>query len=257
MIHIFRFQEEPDVNDGKFSRRQALRVGLMAAAAAATLGLAACGGGEEGEDDPQVRFVNATVDFANATFWVNGSSFPGTRNIPNGGGFTSYDFVSAGSRQIGVGPVNQSASLTVARNFAKETSTTAIAMMGTGSDEEFLFLEENGTAPSTGQVRLRVLNATTNTGYDVYVQSTAPASGNSPMVVGGYGNLTNFTDRASGSLRVYVTNRNNLTVIFQSNPVTFTSRSVGTLAIVPFGSGFNVVALEERGNAVRLTNQLP
>ncbi len=243
------------MKDQKLSRRHALKLGLLAAAG--TAGLAGCGGGDEVEDAPQLRFVNATVDFPSATFWLNGSNFPGTRNIPNGGGFTSFDFVSTGTRQIGVGPVNQPAALSVSRNFAERSSTTAIAMIGTGGNEEFRFLEENGSAPNTGQVRLRVLNATTSTGYDVYVQSTAPTSGSTPMVVGGYGELTSFTDRASGGLRIYVTGRNSLVVVFQSIPVTFTSRSVGTLAIVPFGSGFNVVALEERGNALRLTNQLP
>jgi len=255
MIHIFRIQEESDVNDGKFSRRQTLRVGLMAAAAAATLGLAACGGGEEGEDDPQVRFVNATVDFSPADFWVDGRRGP--TNVQAGGGFTGYGFVRDGTRPIGVGPAGQNAELTVNRSFAEESFTTAIALMGTGGNEEFRFLDENNDLPPTSNVRLRVLNATTASGYDVYVQSIVPAAGNAFIPAQGYNSLSAFSNFPSGSRRVYITNQGSTTVIFRSSEFNFPSRTVGTLVIVPNGAGIAVVALQEQGNGARLTHQAP
>ena len=254
MIHIFIFQEEPNVNEGKFSRRGVLRAGLLAVTATGTLGLAGCGGGEDGMDDPQLRFVNATVDFSPADFWVDNRRGP---TVQAGGGFTNYGLVRDGMRPIGVGPSGQNAQVTISRNFAKESFTTAVALMGASGNEEFRFLDEDNALPPGGSVKLRVLNATSATGYDIYVQSVVPATGNTHIVAAGYNNLTEFTNFASGTRRVYITNRNSLAVIFRSAEFTFPSRTVGTLVIVPNGSGIAVVALQEQGNGARLTHQAP
>lgn len=241
------------MDGGRVSRRLALRFGWAAAVIAGAWGLTGCGGGEEGIDDPQLRFVNATVDFLSADFWVDGVRGP--TNVQSGGGFTGYGFVRDGSRPIGVGPAGQGATLTVNRSFADGTFTTVLALMGVGGNEELRFLDENNSLAPSSSVRLRVLNATSASGYDVYVQSIVPSGSDTRIAAQGYNTLSDFTNFPSGMRRVYITNRNSTTVIFRSREFNFPSRTVGTLAIVPQGAGIAVVALQEQGSAAQLTHQ--
>lgn len=252
IIHIFNFKDDVTMNAGRISRRQALRLGTAALVVGAGSGLAGCGGGQEGQDAPQLRFVNATVDYSPADFWVDG--LRGPTNVSSGGGFTGYGFVREGSRPVGVGPSGGAATVTVQRSFATGSFTTALALMGSGGNEELRFLDENHSAAPAGSVRLRVLNATSTNGYDVYVQSGAPSSSDTPLVAQGYNSLSDFTDLPSGWRRVYITERNRPSVIFRSQEFNFPGRTVGSLVIVPVGASLAVVALQEQGVAARLTH---
>ena len=243
------------MNEGKFSRRGVLRAGLLAVAVASSLGLAGCGGGEDSVPDPRLRFVNATINFDPAAFWVDGVL--GVSNVAAGGTVVDYRWLFAGTRALAFGPSGGSAAVTTNHNFALDTYTTALALNGATGAGQFHILTENNPAAPSGQAKIRVLNATNAAGYNVYIQTNPPTGSDTPISVAGYNTLTEFVTFTSGSRRIYITSTNNTTPIFRSRDIPFNGTSVGTLAIVPNGNGgaINVVALPEQAPGERLANQ--
>lgn len=245
------------MDGGRVSRRLALRLGWAAMVIAGAWGLTGCGGGEEGLEAPIIRFVNATVDFAPADFRVDG--IVGPAGVPAGGGVTVYGTVREGTRSIGVGPAGQAAALTQNFTFAKGSSATVLALAGASGNEELHVLDEREPRAGSGRFKLRVLNATNVSGFDVYVQTNPPSlgGGHPPIRVSGYKTLTPFNDLPSGTWRIYVTRPGDTDVLFRSREVSFGSSTVGTVAIVPVpgSTNFNLVALPEGSDAQRLSHQ--
>jgi hypothetical protein len=253
MIHIFRFQEDPDVKHGKCSRRQALRVGLMAAAAG-TLGLTACGGGTQTEVST-LRFANASPDTLN--FRIDGASaFVGLSPY---GAVSTYNVLTTGPASFASrAPSGTTDLATATHTLVKDRFYTVLAY-GTLGQPRLRVFEEINDRPAAG-IRVRFFNAVPgSTGLDVYFTptsaSTLPATPS--FSVGAYDvAVGDFHELAELNHRIRVTAAGSRTVLYDSgstSAVAFASRAVVTLVVLPSNSGsfLNLSALPERSSAGR------
>jgi hypothetical protein len=253
MIHIFRFQEEPDVNDGKFSRRQALRVGLMAAAVAATLGLAACGGGDQ-TDVSTLRFANASPDTLN--FRIDGASaYVGLNPY---GAVTTYNDLTTGSATFASRASSGTVDLATATATLVKDRFYSVLAYGTLGQARLRVFEETNDRPSAG-IRVRVFHAAPGVGsLNVYFTpaSTTTLPATPTFTIATYETLSSLADLAELSHRIRITPSNNTsTVLYDSGNVAvgFGSRAVATLVVLPSNSGsfLNLSALPERSSSGR------
>jgi hypothetical protein len=253
MIHIFRFQEEPDVNDGKFSRRQALRVGLMAAAAAGTLGLAACGGGTE-TDVSTLRFANASPDTLN--FRIDGASaFVGLNPY---GAVSTYNDLTTGPASFASRASSGTVDLATATTTLVKDRFYTVLAYGTIGQPRLRVIEEINDRPTAG-IRVRIFNAVPGSvGLNVYF-TPASASTLPPtptFTVGAYdAALGDFGELAELNHRIRITAAGSTAVLYDSgtSAVGFGSRAVVTLVALPSNSGsnLNLSALPERSSSGR------
>lgn len=241
------------MNEGKFSRRGALRVGLLAAAAAGILGLAGCGGGTE-TDVSTLRFANASPDTLN--FRIDGASaFVGLNPY---GAVTTYNDLTTGPASFASRAQSGTTDLaTATATLVKDRFYTVLAY-GTLGQPRMRVFEEINDRPAAG-IRVRFFNAVPgSTGLNVYF-TPASASTLPPtptFTVGAYDvAVGDFRELAELNHRIRVTAAGSSAVLYDSgtSSVGFGSRAVVTLVVLPSNSGsfLNLAALPERSSAGR------
>lgn len=241
------------MNKGKLSRRSALRLGLIAAAAAGTLGLAACGGGTE-TDVSTLRFANASPDTLN--FRIDGASaFVGLNPY---GAVTTYNDLTTGPASFASRAQSGTTDLaTATATLVKDRFYTVLAY-GTLGQPRMRVFEEINDRPTAG-IRVRIFNAVPgSTGLNVYFTpaSTSTLPPTPTFTVGAYEVLVDFRELAELNHRIRITAAgNSSTVLYDSgsSAVGFGSRAVVTLVALPSNTGsfLNLAALPERSSAGR------
>src|ERR1700730_5603851 len=118
------------------------------------------------------RFVNSVPDESNLDVLVNSTSV--ANNVAYGTS-TGYQSVQSGSQQVVIEPSGSStALLTQSVSFSSGSDTTIIAS-NFSSNISALVLTDDNSAPSSGDFKLRVVNAAPGLGpADVYI--VAPAT---------------------------------------------------------------------------------
>lgn len=241
------------------TRRHVLASALGLLGAGSLTALTGCGG--SAADEAQVRFVNATVDYAQADFYAGSDRL--AVNQANGGAISSWYGIDAGDMQIALHAANSStARLTETRTFDKNTFTSVIAYGSLANGLKFRYFAEATTSAASGQVKLRLCHASESLGgLDLYVSNATSLSGLSPTAtVSAYGDLSTFATVSSGAYRIRVTAQGDITnVLFDyTAQINLSSTSVHTLVVVPRASGSypNVSALQEQGDYALLANAL-
>lgn len=232
-------------------------LGLLGAGSLATL--TGCGGAAA--DEAQVRFVNATVDYAQADFYAGSDRL--AVNLANAGAISAWYGLEAGDTQIALHAANSStARLTETRTLDEDTFTSVLAYGSLANGLKFRYFAEATTSAASGQVKLRLCHASESLGaVDLYVSNATSLSGLSPTAtVSAYGDLSAFATVTSGAYRIRLTAQGDITnVLFDyTAQINLSSTSVHTLVVVPRASGSypNVSALQEQGDYALLANAL-
>lgn len=241
-------------------RRQVIGSLLGLAGAGSLLSLAGCGGADAA-DNTYLRFVNATVDFSSADFWVDGSR--AITALGNGGAVSGYYAKGSGSTQMELHAAGSSTSrLTETRALAKDLYTSVLAYGTLASGLKFKYVEESNGTSASGTTRLRLLQASpTLTGLDLYVTNTSSLTDLTPtLTVASYGDLSAFVTLTAGTYRLRITasgDKSNVLFDYTAGANLF-SQSTITLAVVPRATGSlpNLTALPEKSAADLLLNAL-
>lgn len=239
------------------------RVFLTRLASVAALGsslpLVACGGGSE--DQAAIRFVNATVDYATADFWVGDET--AIAGLANGGASSGYGSEDSGTLQVSLHAAGSSSAVySASRDFATDSSTSVIAYGSLATSLTFRFLDESNAAAASGTFNVRALHVAPSLGgLDIYITNTSSLSGLSPTLsVSAYGELSSFVNLGSGTYRVRITKTGDQSsVLFDYTAgLTIGGATVLTLAIAPRSSGSlpNIAALPEKSSPLVLVNEL-
>ncbi len=224
-------------------------------------GLALTGCGGAGSDSATLRFVNGTVDYATADFWVdNERVFSG---LANGGAATGYGGQDSGTLQVSLHPAGSStAKLTASHDFGTDSRTTVLAYGSLAASLTFRYFDESNAAASSGTFKVRVFQGSPSlAALDVYITNTSSLSGLSPTLsVSAYSELSSFVSLASGTYRVRITSSGDQSaVLFDfTTGLSVGGTTVLTLAIVPRTSGSlpNIAALPEGADGLVMANEL-
>lgn len=141
---------------------------LLLAAMASFLFTIGCG-----SDAPaRLRVVHASPDAPNVDVYVDSNVV--AQNVPYATA-SQYLDASSGTHTIKITPAGSTTAVTsLSQNFSSKTDYTALAV-GDVSNISILALQDDNTAPASGQIKLRVVHASPSAGpVDIYV--TAPGT---------------------------------------------------------------------------------
>lgn len=187
---------------------------------AALFGATGCGSGSA-----NVRMMNAFVGQSSLDMLINNNS--AATNVIYGAA-SGYTSVSSGSPTLQVEDsgttnvlVNQSLSL------GSGSDSTVLA---TGSG--VVVLTDNNSAPSSGNIKIRVINASPTLGTaDVYIvpSGTGPTPGNPTFAGLAYQAASGYDSVAAGSYEVIFTQPGQAFAVINSNPLSFSSGQIRTV----------------------------
>jgi hypothetical protein len=194
----------------------------------------------------QLRVLQASPDEAAVDILIDGKA------IVSGLGYaapTNYLSVSSGSRHLQVEPtgtttpvIDETISLSSGTNSTLITDNFAAAITP-------VLLTDDNTAPSSGDIKLRFVNAGAGAGnVDIYVLppgSTPP--GNATTVSNlALGSASSYQSLAAGSYEIFVTIANTFFSYVDSGPLTFNAGQNRTIVLVSdLAGGFKTVTLSD------------
>lgn len=213
---------------------------IPAALCAAALSLAGCGGSSS---HSYVKFIHASPGTPNVDVKV-GSAFA-AQNVGFGAATSSYNQVNTGTSekvQVFAAGKDSSAVLSAAQTFMKDQYYTIIAL-NTPSKLQAAIENDDLTAPSSGDCKIRVVHASTTAGaVDVYVTApgvslTDPANPVTPVLSNfTFGTVTKYLSVPAGSYEVRVT--------VAGNPAAVAIDTGATGVALTAGAIYTAVALD-------------
>lgn len=236
------------------SRRLAL-VSLCTAA----LGLAACGGGGSGSGTVQVRALNLTTDISGVDLYRDDTQQFTSLAADTLGSYASFD---AGTYTLKVKKAGDGSTLlSGSYSLSKDQHYTAI-VWGRETALRLSTLPEDESADNitTGNTRLRIFNATTDTGtLDVYLTQSTTDIGETSPTQGGVasGALSGFRDLSAGTWRLRVTGVGDPNDIRLDIPaVTLGEKKYNTLVLTAGASGVlvNGTLILQQGGTTPMKN---
>jgi len=202
-----------------------------------------------GSNSTKLRVMNAVPDQSLLTFLLNGNSFAANVAYQTA---TSYQTVHSGSPQLQIEPsgsstaiVTQSLSLSGGNNY------TVMAVNFSAAHQAPMVLIDQNTAPASGDVSIRVVNASPSLGTaDVYIVSppgtsidalTPTISGLAFAAASSYQSLS-----ASANYEVIFAPTNTKFTVIDSGPLGLTSGQVRTVVgLNSQGGGFTDAVLPD------------
>jgi hypothetical protein len=238
-----------------FSRRLALL-----AAVASSLWLAACGGGGGGgSGQSNVRTLNLTSDTPSIDLYIGGTKQFSAATTST---LSGYNVVDANTYAINVNSVNDAATLfTGSYSLTRDKHYTAVVWGNQASMHVSTLPEdEDTTLIAAGNTRVRMFNATTETGsVDIYLTAAATdLSATTPtQALLSSGTLSGFREIASGTYRLRVTGVGDPTDIRLDIPsVTLAASQYNTLMFTAGAGGVlvNGTMIVQQGTASTMNN---
>ena len=198
-----------------------LAVGLLALGA--VLLTASCGSSKT-----QLRVMNAVVDEPNLDLLVDGTS--AATNIAYGTS-DGYHSIASGSRHIQIEPSGTSSPL-IDQNisFSSGSSTTIIAANFSSSITTLVLTDDN-SAPPSGDIKLRIVNAAPSIGpADVYIVSPGTdVSGTSPTLTNlAFGSASSYQTLSATNYEIMFTPTGQKFILIDSGSESFSSGQVRT-----------------------------
>jgi Domain of unknown function (DUF4397) len=198
-----------------------LAVGLLALGA--LLLTASCGSSKT-----QLRVMNAVVDEPNLDVLVDGTS--SATNIAYGTS-DGYHSITSGSRHIQIEPSGTSSPLIDQNiNFSSGTSTTIIAANFSSSITTLVLTDDN-SAPPSGDIKLRIVNAAPSIGpADVYIVSPGTdISGTGPTLTNlAFGSASSYQTLSATNYEIIFTPTAQKFILIDSGSESFSSGQVRT-----------------------------
>lgn len=240
------------------SRLPTRRLALLAALSTSVL-LAACGSSGNGGGTTTVRTLNVTQDLPSMDLYIGGGKQFGNVSTNT---LTNSVSLDAATYSINVNSAGGSTTLfTGSYTLAKDAHYTAV-VWGPQSSLRVSTLpeDEDASGIASGNTRVRMFNATTETGsLDIYLTATDADLGATTPTQGSLvtGSLAGFREIASGTYRLRVTGVGNPSDIRLDIPaVTLVAGQYATLMITAGAGGVlvNGTLIQQQGAATALTN---
>jgi hypothetical protein len=198
--------------------------------------------------NPQFRVMNASVEQPSLTFLLTTSTVASSLAYPNASAYTQQ---SPGGYTIHVEPAGTTATLiNQPVVFQPSESYTFIAAEAAFASPALapIFLTDDNSAPSSGQMKLRVVNASPDVGkLDVYVVSPGKSlQGVSPTVSSlEFQAASPYQDLTQGNYEVYFTAAGQKSILIDSGGLTFHAGQIRTVVAFDASGGFGSTTLAD------------
>ena len=186
-----------------------------------------------GSSTAHVRLLNALPIQSNLDMLIDSKDVASAVAY---GAASAYVSASSGSRQLQIEPSGGSTSIVNQTISISSGSFTTVLESGAGP----VVLTDNNTAPSSGNINLRVINASSNIGSaDIYIVSSGTGIGSATPNFSGvsFPSATGYSTVSAGSYQVIFTFPGTTTPEFTSSAVSFTSGQVRTIVVLDGQSG--------------------
>jgi len=186
-----------------------------------------------GSSTAHVRLLNALPIQSNLDMLIDSKDVASAVAY---GAASAYVSANSGSRQLQIEPSGGSTSIVTQPISISSGSFTTLLESGAGP----VVLTDNNTAPSSGNINLRVINASSNIGSaDVYIVSSGTGIGSaSPNFSGvSFPSATGYSTVSAGSYQVILTFPGTTSAKFTSSAMSFTSKQVRTIVVIDGQSG--------------------
>lgn len=232
-------------------------------AAAVALGVAVLAGCSKSSNSgtAQLRLLNASIGFPSLDLQVNGTTQTGTASGVAYGTVGAYVGVPTSAITTSVAATGTTTALSSAsRTLAGGVSYTQVAY-GAQDALKMALIQENVTAPASGQTSLTVLNLAPNAGnVDVYIGS-GTTIGTAALVAGNVasGSGSGYGTQASGTYNFWVTGAGNAAdVRLSGQGLTLGSAQVMSLILTGTSGGslVNAVSMVQQGAVASFGNGL-
>lgn len=213
-----------------------------------TLSAAGCKSAGTIAANPQFRVMNAAVEQPSLTFLLTTSTVASGLAYPTA---TAYTQPSPGGYTLHVEPAGTTATLiNQPVVFQPGTSYTFIAAEAAFASPSLapIFLTDDNSAPSTGQMKLRVVNASPDVGnLDVYVVSPGKSlQGVSPTVGSlGFQSASTYQSLSPGNYEIYFTAAGQKTILIDSGALTFHAGQIRTVVAFDAAGAYSSTTLAD------------
>jgi hypothetical protein len=216
-------------------KRPWLAVGGLVLSAVVLFGLG-CGSGGQGK----IRVMNASPDIGSLNILIDGKNVSSSLSYP---GFTDYLSVASGSRKLEVQTVSSTTDLVDQNVSVSSGGSTTVMLVNYASDLSVLTLTDDNTAPTSGNFKMRIVNASPTLGpMDVYIvpQGENITNVNATITSLAFKSASPYQTLTAGAYEVYFTLPNTKSVYIPTGPLTLESGQIRTVvAINGTGGGYD------------------
>jgi hypothetical protein len=221
--------------------RLSTRIGILFLCAAALL-TAGCGGGSKAK----LRVLNAVPNQSQITVLLDGNA---TFNNVAYGIANDYMSTGDGSRHIQVEPAGSTNFIIDQNiNLNSGTNTTFIAA-DFSSTSSGIVLTDDTTAPTSGNVKIRIVNGSPNLGaVDVFIVPPGTSLNSvSPTITNlGFGSSSDYQSLVAGSYEIFFTPHGSTFAFLDTGAVSFAAEQNRTVVVLNnLSGGFQVTTLTD------------
>ena len=214
--------------------------------AAAALGLAGCKNGGHNQNSTDLRVLNAVADAEPLDVLVSDDVKASAVPLNGTSGWVNFN---SGSQDTKIRSSTTQAILAEQTVGYASGVRNTLLMFGKRASIATLLLPEDTTTPSSGKVRVRVVNLSPDAGpVDVYITTGDTSTGGAAVSSASIGVVTNAAEVNGGSFKIIVTAAGTQDILFQSSSTySFTAGNDTTIVIMPALGGklVNVDVLEQ------------
>lgn len=207
---------------------------------------AGCGSGSSSSSSAQVRLIDASPEQTDLNLLLDNNSVQ-SGVVYNSA--TAYASEPAGSHTALIEQAGSNTSLvtqTISLNAGASYTALAVETSFNSSTLGMILLTDDNTPPSSGKVKLRIVNATPDLGnFDAYIvapgtdiTTQTPAIGNLA-----FQSASAYQTVAAGNYEVYITLHDQSTVQVDSGPLVFSSGQIRTVVILDNVGGGDTASL--------------
>ena len=184
-----------------------------------------------GSSAAHVRVLNAIPIQSSIDMLIDGKNI--ASSIPYGAA-SGYSTVSTGSRHLQIEPSGSTPFVDQTINVASGSSNTILGMASAAT-----VLTDDNSAPASGDVKIRVINACSNLGpTDVYITTSSTGLSASPTFSSlGVSAASGYDAVAAGSYQVYFTTPGTTNIILSTTALSFSSGQVRTVVVLDGQTG--------------------
>ena len=198
------------------------------------MSVSGCGGGGK----TRIRMMNAVPDGSNLALLIDGTSVAG--NVAYGTS-TGYMNVNSGSRHMQIEP-SGAINVIIDQNIsiASGTDTTMIAEKFSTNPASLLVLTDDNSAPTSGNFKLRVVNAAPSLGpVDLYIVAPDTDLNTVSATISNlaFGSSTGYQSLSAGAYEIELTNVGEKFPVIDTGSQAFSSGQVRTFVGLNAQSG--------------------
>jgi len=184
-----------------------------------------------GSSAAHIRVLNAIPIQSSIDMLIDSKTI--ANSIPYGAA-SGYSIVSSGSRHLQIEPSGSTPFVDQTINVPSGSSNTILATASAAT-----VLADNNSAPASGDVKIRVINASSNLGTaDVYITTAGTGLSASPTFSSvGVSAASTYDAVAAGSYQVYFTAPGTSNILLSTSALSFSSGQVRTVVVLDGQTG--------------------